>query len=436
MPVRNLFIIALTAIVSLTCYSTASRNRYANLFAEALDTIETQALQVVPRSELFTYAMDGMTSRLDGHSKYISGEMFQVFNEDLKQEFGGVGMYVENHPTSGKLTVLAPIPGAPAYDSGIRSGDTIVEIDGETTEDVDRGAAIEMIRGPRGEIVQILIDRDGTEQLHELERDFIHEPSLHGDFRNADGSWNFYLKDYPRIGYFRLIQFGNKSAEEFRAALQEIEGKVDGLIFDLRNNAGGLLDGAIEICDLLLPRRKLIVSTHGRNNVLEEEHFSQMSPLFDVKTPIVVLINRDSASASEIVSACLQDHDRAVLIGETSWGKGTVQHVIPIQKGKSALKLTTSSYRRPNGENIDRYDKKAIESGHWGVKPDDGFEIELTDEAVFQNRRRRSFMDLRGLLPPEEQAERDQDNASEIVDEPLEKAIDWLEKYDANRVAA
>ncbi len=436
MPVRNLFVIALTAVVSLTCYNTASRNRYANLFAEALDTIESQALQVVPKSELFDSAMNGMTSRLDGHSKYISGEMFRVFNEDLKQEFGGVGMYVENHPKTEQLTVLAPIPGAPAYESGIRSGDMILAIDGKSTEGLDRSDAIKLIRGPRGDAVTVKMGRDGMVTEHRLVRQFIHEPSLYGDFRNPDGRWNYFLKDYPNLGYMRLIQFGNKSSDEVKAALTELNGKVDGVILDLRNNAGGLLDGAIEICDFFLPKQKLVVSTRGRNRVLEEQHFSYQSSILDSTIPVVVLINRNSASASEIVAACLQDHDRAVLVGETTWGKGTVQHVIPIHRSKSALKLTTASYWRPNGKNIDRFAEEALESGKWGVSPNNGLQVELNEEQVFQNRRRRSFMDLRGLVSPQDFEQRDNENLTGIKDEPLEKAIQWLNKKPAERIAA
>ena len=435
MPVRNIFIIALTVILSLTCYSKASRNRYANLFAEALETIDQQALQDVPNEELFVAAMEGMTSRLDGHSRYISGEMFKLFNEDLNQQFGGVGMYVENEPTSKKLTVLAPIPGTPAYKAGIRSGDTILEIDGQSTVDLDRSAAIDLIRGPEGEKVSVVVERQEEKLDFELTREFIHEPSAHGDFRNQDGSWNHYLKDYPKIGYVRLLQFGSKSAEEMTVAIEAIDEKVDALIFDLRNNSGGLLTGAIEICDMFLERDKLIVSTRGRKNRLLEEHFSTSSQTFSTNKPIVVLINRDSASASEIVAACLQDHKRAVVIGENSWGKGTVQHVIPIELGRSALKLTTSSYWRPNGENIDRYDPDAQKSGIWGVHPSADLEIELSEEQIFQNRRQRSLLDLRGLVPIDALRERDSDELLEIEDEPLKRAIKHLTKS-AERVAA
>ena len=436
MPIRNLFVIALTTIIALTCYTKASKNKFANLFAEALTTIEQNALQDLPRDQLFESAMNGMTSRLDGHSKYISGEMFRMFNEDLEQQFGGVGMYVEDDPETGQLTVLAPIPGAPAFKAGIRSGDRLVKISGKPTDGIDRRAAVELIRGPKGTTVDVTIARGDDQSVYSLERDFIHEPSLHGDFRNDDGSWNYHLKDYPNIGYLRLLQFGSKSSDEMRDALTEINDEVDSLIIDLRNNTGGLLEGAIEICDLLLPPKKQIVSIRGRNQSLLEEHFSKYQPKFDSDKPLVILINRDSASASEIVSACLQDHQRAVLIGETSWGKGTVQHVIPIERGRSALKLTTASYWRPSGVNIDRYDEHARKSGDWGVKPDEGMALELTEEKIFKNRQLRSFHDLRGLLDAEELSNRDEDKILEIVDEPLQKAIEFLKKQEEGRIAA
>lgn len=436
MPVRNLFVIALAAIISMTCYSTASRSRYANLFAEAMTTIEQEALQDIPRNELFSHAMNGMTTQLDGHSVYISGEMYRLFKEDLEQEFGGVGMYVDTDPSTGELTVLSPIPGTPAFESGIRAGDVIVTIAGKSTKDLERGEAIELIRGPCGESVEVLVARDGERILHRLVRAVIHEPSVHGDFREADGSWNYYLKDYPRLGYIRLLHFGSKSSQEMEEAIKQIADEVDALIVDLRNNSGGLLDSAIEISDLFLEPGKSIVSTRGRKNVLLEEHFSRNIPIFPRDKPLIVLVNRESASASEVVAACLQDHERAVVIGETTWGKGTVQHVIPIERNKSALKLTTASYWRPSGVNIDRYGDLARKTGVWGVQPNAGMHVELTPEEIFENRRLRSLLDLRGLVDTAELIERNDQEMSKAVDEPLQRAIEFLMDKLENRVPA
>ena len=436
MPIRNLFVIALTTMLSLACYSKAAKNKYASLFAEAITTIEQEALQNVPRDELFGYAMDGMTSKLDGHSRYIAGEMYKIFNEDLDQQFGGVGSYVETHPESGELMVLAPVHNGPAYNAGIQSGDIFSEIKGLPAGEMERGEAVELIRGPRGTTVEVVMRRGTVEKRYQLERDFIHEPSVHGDYRNKDGTWNYHLRDYPSIGYIRLVQFGSKSTEEIREALESIDDDVESLIIDLRNNPGGLLDSAIEICDMFLPVDQKIVSIRGRNKSLKEEYFARVQPVINPKKPVVVLINRDSASASEVVSACLQDHGRAVVIGETSWGKGTVQHVIPMQQGRSALKLTTASYWRPSGINIDRFDPEAIESGDWGVKPNPDMEIEMTVEEVFENWQRRSLSDLRGLLEPEILKQRDQSKILESPDKPLQKAIEFLNSQEMEKRSA
>ncbi len=401
MPPRNLLVIAVTIVVSLACYSVASKNRYANLFAEALDVIDRQSLKQIPREKLFVSAMEGMLKDLDEHSMYISGEMFQMFDEDIRQEFGGVGMYIETDPRTKRLTVLAPMPGTPAFEAGLRSGDQIIEIDGQETEGKSRADAIKLLRGPVGKPLKLQIERGNELLTKTLTRAIIPVASVHGDFRTPDGKWKYVLKEVPQIGYIRLLQFGEKSGEEFAAALGEM-GDVDGLIIDLRNNSGGLLKVAIDICDMFLPPDKTIVSTRARNSVLDQEVFSTSRLALSPGIPICVLVNRNSASASEVVAGCLQDHGRAILVGEQSWGKGTVQNVIPIQRGESALKLTTSSYWRPSGEHIDRYDEIAKETRVWGVHPDPGFSVEQTEEDVFNNIRARSLRELKGLLSPEE----------------------------------
>ncbi len=458
MPLRNFVVIALSAIVCVACYPVATKNRYANLFAEALEVIERDALQDLPREELFTAAMQGMTQQLDEHSMYISGDMFRALDEDMNQQFGGVGMYVDNDPKTGRLVVLAPIPNTPAYEAAIRIGDEIHEIDGHNTDGMKRSDAIKLMRGPQGKPVEIVLKR-GDEFLNKnLVRAAIPVPSVHGDWRNPDGSWNYFLKDEPRIGYIRLLTFGKKSTEELRAALGEIRGSVKGVILDLRNNSGGLLTAAIDISDMFLPAGKDVVKTRGRNKVLVEEFFSTSSSEVKHSFPLVVLVNRNSASASEIVAACLQDHDRAVVVGEQSWGKGTVQNLIPIERGRSALKLTIASFWRPCDRNIDRFAKESVESGVWGVQPNPGMEIDLTEEELFQNIRWRNERDLAGLTngkslrfnsdesqdapsPDNEknsdsQATADEKPTAPHVDRPLQKAKEYLQALLKKKISA
>lgn len=402
MPLRNLLVIGLTVAISMACYSVAAKNRYANLFAEAMDVIDQKSLRVIPREKLFVSAMNGMMEDLDEHSMFFSGELFSSFDEDIKQEFGGVGMYVESDPNTKRLFVLAPMPNTPAYEAGLRAGDQILTIDGEPTEGKSRRDAVNLLRGPVGKTVKLEVERKGEKMEKSLKRAVIPVASVHGDYRDAQGNWKYLIRDESRIGYVRLIQFGEKSAEEMAKAFLEVGDEIDGLIIDLRNNSGGLLSVAIDICDMLLPKDLAIVRTRGRNKVLEDEYFSTSTMVLKPSVPIVVLVNRNSASASEIVAGCLQDHQRAVIIGEQTWGKGTVQNVIPIQRGESALKLTTASYWRPSGKHIDRNDDEAKQTKKWGVQPNEGFEIELTEESVFQNIRQRNIRDLHGLLTPEE----------------------------------
>ena len=397
MPLRNLLVISLATIVSIACFATASKNRYANLFAEALHLVETQALHEVPTKQLFKSAMDGMLSQLDEHSLYMDGDDFRAIDEDMNQLFGGVGMYVDTEPETNRLIVLAPIPDTPAYRAGVQVGDEITEIDGKSTKGMKQNDAINLMRGDQGSEVVVVFKRGDELIPIPLIREAIPVPSVQGDHRDKNGNWKYTLEDMPNVGYIRLLQFGKKSTQEITAVLEEIGGKVDGVILDLRNNTGGLLNAATEICDLFLEKGLSIVQTRGRNRKLNEEHFSRTGPAFNKDIPLVILVNRHSASASEVVAGCLQDHGRAIVIGEQSWGKGTVQNLIPMQQNESALKLTVASFWRPSGRNIDRSDPEAKRTKVWGIQPNEGFEIDLTEEEVFANIRSRNERVLNDL---------------------------------------
>lgn len=464
MPLRNLLVIAIAVAVCLVCYRTASKNRFANLFAEAMDVVDAKSLKEVPPEQLFDAAMKGMFGELDQYSFYISGDMYREFDEAISQKFGGLGIYVERDQEDKSLVVVAVVPKTPADRAGLKSGDRIIDIDGTPTLELKRSEGTELLRGDVGEAANLQIDRDGKSLKVAVVREIISIESVVGDFRDESGNWNFFLESNPRIGFVRLRQFGERTSDEVAAALEQIDGKVDGLIVDLRQNSGGLLTSAISICDMFLEPGKEIVSTQGRNRMRQSEHFSTDQILLDGDVPVVILINRYSASASEIVAGCLQDHQRATLVGEQSWGKGTVQNIIPVRPEISAMKLTTASYWRPSGKPIDRGAGDA-EDGIWGVRPNGAFKVPLDEDEVLKNIQKRNIRDIATLIPtaqrdrlipillkrteapaeptaptadgsakPSEDVD-DESNLLEWTDEVLQRAIDFLEPA-SGRVAA
>lgn len=395
MPRRNLIVLLLVAAVSWLCYERASRNRYAATLTEAMNIVSARYISPVEPRVLFEGAMDGMIGKLDPYSAYTSPEEFDQFQQQMDGEFTGIGIVVETHAESGRLAVLDALIGKPAYQKGIRAGDLLLAIDGKDTKDVPLREAVGLIRGREGTKVKVKVQHVGREDAveHELERATIPLESVLGDARNQEGKWVFRLADHPRIGYIRVVNFGERTEEEFRQALASYRrhgASIDGLILDLRYNPGGLLDAANAVCDALLDKG-LIVTTRGRSGVVLEEHSAEAGTDLPVDVPLVVLVDRLSASASEIVAACLQDHGRAAVAGQRSWGKGTVQNVIELEGGRSAIRLTIGSYRRPSGKEIHKW-KDAKESDEWGVRPDDGLEALLTnhqnDLIVYARRRR------------------------------------------------
>ena len=380
MPRRNLHLLWLAAVICLACY--VKVDRQGQMFVFALNEVEDRYLEPIGRQELFEGAMEGMMSRLDDYSAYISPDTLVEFQQTLDQEFGGVGIQILLDTDTRQLTVANPLVGSPAYEAGIRAGDRILRIDGQSTQGLSLEDAARRMRGKPGEAVTLtVLHADESDPVEiEIVRAVIQEDSVLGDTRNADGSWNYFLEGYDKIAYVRINTFGEKTAEELRTVLRDLsEQGLRRLILDLRNNPGGLLMSAIDICDLFVDSG-VIVTTRGRDGEVRRAiHASGNGPY--LKLPIAVLVNQYSASASEIVAACLQDHHRAVVVGESTYGKGTVQEIIELENAQGAIKLTTSSYWRPSGRNIHRT-SDAGESDPWGVSPDPGYEVTMDDEAL------------------------------------------------------
>jgi carboxyl-terminal processing protease len=397
MPLRNFILIAITALISFACYSVAAKNRYANLFAEAIGLVETESLHPPSSDQLLEAAMQGMLKKIDDHSRFLDSTEYRQFKEGISQEFSGIGINFIMHPETNQLVVMNTLSGSPAFRAGVQIGDLITAVDGRLVADVDRNEVIKWIKGISGTPVRLTLLRNGEPLELTAVRGKINMESVYGDFRSADGQPQFVLQDYPSIGYVRIDQFSEKTALELKGAIEQHKDQIRGLIIDLRNNGGGLLDVAEEICDFFLEKGQLIVSTRSKNDKIKET-LSVRNPIIPVEIPIVILMNRYSASASEIVAGCLQDHQRAVIAGEQSFGKGTVQNLIPMQYGQSALKLTTASYWRPSGKPIDRKDAAVQENKNWGVQPDPGLEVESTEKEILRVSLDRSLRNLRSLV--------------------------------------
>lgn len=391
------------------------------LFVDTFEQIDRNYVTTVDRRTLVEAAMRGMVTKLDPYSSYIDRDELSDFNSVVEQEFGGIGIQVTVELKTRHLMVMTPLPGTPAYKVGIRAGDYIVEIDGKPTSEFAEGremeTAVKMMRGKPGEVVKVTVLHEGATkpETFEITRAVIKTPTVLGDHYNADGTWNYFLDGTDKVGYIRLTHFSRNSADEIEQALVQLQKDgMKGLVLDLRYNPGGLLQAATAIADLFI-ENGVIVSTKGRNT--EEQVVKARKAGTFNGFPMAVLVNRFSASASEIVSACLQDHKRAIVVGERTWGKGSVQNVIELEGGKSALKLTTASYHRPSGKNIHRF-PNSKESDEWGVSPDSGYEVKWGREEMEGYRDYRAERDVLRTSgePPK----------SDFKDTQLDKAVTWL----------
>ena len=402
MTLRNLVVILLTCCVSLLCFEKSQWNKHAVTISEALTLIERNYFEEVNERTLFQGAMRGLVSGLDPNSGYLDPSRFEQFQSGLTQEFGGIGILVDFQSESRRPTVISPLLDSPAQRAGVRAGDVIWAIDGQDTLDLPVQRSIALIQGPIGEAVTLLVvHRDTTEPVElKVVRASIQTDSVLGDARRADTSWDYFLQEDPRIMLLRVVTFGERTVSELKAALDSrhpTTGAARAVVIDLRDNAGGLLNTAIDAADLFIDQG-VIVSTRGRGGMELRRYEAEPDLAVAKNIPMVILVNEYSASASEILAACLQDHDRAVVIGTRSFGKGTVQNLIPLEGGRSALKLTTSSYWRPSGKNIHR-SQGASDQDDWGVRPNVDFEVPISD---YHRRLVERFRRVRDLQIPAE----------------------------------
>lgn len=306
-------------------------------FSEVLNQVQRHYVDETKTKELVQGAIRGMLSTLDPHSAYMTPEMYKEMQVETKGEFGGVGIQIgvkEN-----RLAVIAPIEGTPAQRAGIKAGDFIVKVNDETTKDLTLMDAVQKMRGPKGTKVNLTIQREGTPDPLQftLMRDTIKIESVKS-------------KIIDNLGYVRLTQFQEATGRDLAKAIKQFrEQKVQGAILDLRNNPGGLLTAAVDVSEQFLPNGKLVVFTKNREGK-KDEWLAKSKDQMD-ELPMIILVNEGSASASEIVAGALQDWGRAVIVGTTSFGKGSVQTILPLGDG-SGLRLTTAKYYTPKGRSI------------------------------------------------------------------------------------
>lgn len=374
-------------------------------------------------------AINGALEHLDPHSAYIAPREFKQLNDQTRGKFGGIGIQVEpSAKFPGLLTVVSPLPGTPAFRAGILAGDLIEKIDGKPTETMRSREAIELIKGREGEKIQLTLRREGENKAVEVEvvRAEIKVQSVLGDRRKPDHveEWDYYVDADRKIAYLRLIQFTETTAAELRNVLAQLKSDgMRGLILDLRGNPGGLLVAAVDVSRMFISEGA-IVTVKGRNHE-EQPYLAEPEKLLlpGAQFPMAILIDHFSASASEIVSACLQDHQRAVIVGERSYGKGSVQNIIPLENRTSALKLTTARYWRPNGKNIHR-DVDSKENDEWGVSPNQGFEVKSTEAEFREYLKHRRDRDV--IHSKTQPATKSEGEKPAYVDRALQKALEYL----------
>jgi len=328
------------------------------VFAEVLSQIKKHYVDKTETKDLVQGALRGMLASLDPHSSFMTTDMFKEMQVETKGEFGGLGIQIGIKER--RLTVIAPIEDTPAFAAGIQAGDTIIKVDDKATKDLTLMEAVQHMRGLRGTSVTLTIIREGIEEplIFKITRDIIKIQSVRSKILEGN------------IGYIRMTQFQESTANDLTKQLEHLITKhIQGLILDVRNNPGGLLTSAVSVSEQFLEAGRLVVSIQGRNEKKVEYRAGANSKHYQY--PMIVLINHGSASASEIVAAAMQDWGKAVIIGTTSFGKGSVQTILPLSDG-SGLRLTTAKYYTPKGKSIHSI----------GVKPDIVIDLKAIQGAI------------------------------------------------------
>ena len=337
-------------------------------FTHVLSVVERNYAEPVDTDKvIYDGAIPGMLRVLDPHSNFFDPKQYALFKEEQQGKYYGVGMTVQQREN--QTVVLAPFVGSPAYKAGIRPGDIILKVDGKSCDGLTTTEVADMLKGAKGTVVHISLGREGWEKPIEVTvtRDEIPRPGV-----------EYFTMVKPGIGYVRVSTFNETTDSDLAEALRQLDvSKLDGLIIDLRNNGGGLLNQAVGMADMFLDKNEIVVSHRGRAS--QERRYYAVRGNQGIEVPVIVLINGQSASASEIVSGAIQDHDRGLIVGEVSFGKGLVQTQFPLSED-TALLLTTARYYTPSGRLIQRdYKNVSLYDYHYNPQPPTKPEVKLTD---------------------------------------------------------
>ncbi|MDO5552746.1 MAG: S41 family peptidase [Planctomycetia bacterium] len=406
MPLRHIRIAVVVIVVCVVIAANMSlKDRVVHY---VLNRIADDSLEEVERDRLYAGALAGMTQTAPDfpYTCWLPPSEQEDYERELQGQIAGIGLFnLVKDFASGEFTFL-PIYGTPASEAGLRYGDRIVKVNGEPVDKLTVWELVGRLRGEEGTKLSLAI-RSRESQEHEetplrsveITRALIQQSIISGDRRNPDGTWNFTLENEPDIGYIRISQFADATVPEFMTAMATLESlKPAGVILDFRDNPGGFLPGAIEICEAFLKPGKTIVTTRYRSGSIKRQYTSCQDERFTM--PLVILIDEGSASAAEIVAACLQDNVRAQVVGTRSYGKGTIQELFMLPYNMGLLRLTDASFWRPNGLMLHRK-KTSLPTDVWGVSPNDGCDVPITS---FQKMLTQLRRDVRTSLLPEEAA--------------------------------
>jgi carboxyl-terminal processing protease len=387
--------------------SAAKESPYQSLelFSVVLEKVRKDYVdgQNVTYQELVYGALKGMLNTLDPHSEFMDPDKYKELQNDTQGAFGGLGIVISMKDNF--ITVVSPMEESPGFKAGVMAGDRIIRIDGKSTERMTLQDAVKHLRGEPGTDVRMTVFRPSSTTTKEfrLTRSTINVDMV----KDINGKKEFPLSE-NKIGYIRLVQFGERTSDELQKALRRLkEQGMQGLVLDLRWNPGGLLEQAVDVCEKFLPRGQLVVTTEGRSNGQSSRRLASGRGDELQNLPMVVLVNLGSASASEIVAGCLQDYKRAVILGEKTFGKGSVQTILPLNDG-SALRLTTAKYYTPSHKVIHEE----------GITPD--IIVPMSDEEDRDIQLQRVPGGLESL------PEKDRDRVAAARDAQLERAMDLL----------